>query len=394
MKNRFLIALFLVTFLFNSCNLFGQDKPIGQIPFTLNDYGLMTISLKINSIDVSNFILDTGSSVTVIDRAIAKQLELSLHEEGAKLTGASGVNNDVIKTQKQHISLHQKIELKEIEMYVTDLSNLDGVNGLIGFDLFKENVTETNFDTKTIYFYRRKGKPDTKGYTAINFSESFCTPEIKISASLPNNESFSGKVLFDTGNVAVPLIFNSPFVNNNTLPTKFDKLISTESRGISSVEKKSDKGVIPFIKIKKFKVSEIPVALSNAQEGMSSKEAYMGNLGLEYISKFNFILDYNKKKIYLKPNKSFNDAFNFPLSGIRLEKKKKGIFIRSISKPSMAAEKGLKAGQELISINGFKDEDIRFYKDVLKNEGQEVTIVVKLEDETLKTVIIILKRLI
>ncbi|WP_400078758.1 aspartyl protease family protein [Winogradskyella sp. R77965] len=389
MKTYFTIALIL----FYSI-IFGQDQPIAQIPFTLNDYGLMTITLKVNNSDVSNFILDTGSSVTVIDEKLARQLDLSMQEEDAKLTGASGVNNDVKKTQKQHIILDDKIELKEIKMYVTDLSYLDEVNGLIGYDIFKEYVTETNFDTKTIYFYKRKSKPDTKGYTAINFSEPFCTPEIKISLSLPNDESFSGKVLFDTGNVTVPLIFNSPFVDKHLLLRKFDKLITDESIGIDAEYKKSTRGVVPFIKIKKFKLSEIPVRFSNAKQGMSSKEAYMGNLGLEYISKFNFILDYNKKKIYLKPNESFNDPFNFPLSGIRLEKKEKEIFIRSISKPSVAAKKGLKVGQQLISINGIENKDIQFYYKLLENEGKEVSIVVKLEDGSLKTVKILLARLI
>lgn len=394
MKTYFKIILISIISLLHSCNSFGQDKPIGQIPFIINDDGHMTITLKINNADVSNFILDTGSSVTAIDKSIAEQLNLSLQEKGARITGTSGFNNDVKKTQKQHISLNDKIELKEIEMYVTNLSRLGKINGLIGFDLFKEYVTETNFDTKTIYFYKRKAKPDTQGYTAINFSESFCTPEVKISTSLANGESFSGKVLFDTGNVSTPFSFNSPFVRENILSTKFEKLISTDTRGISGVYKKTETGVIPFIKIKKFKLSEIPVALSNAQEGMSSKEAYMGNLGLEYISKFNFILDYNRKKIYLKPNNSYRNTFNFPLSGIRLEKKEDGIFIRSISKPSIAAEKGLKVGQQLISINGIEDRDIQFYKKLLLNEGKEVSIVVKLENGKLKTVVILLERLI
>ncbi|WP_299180182.1 aspartyl protease family protein [uncultured Aquimarina sp.] len=389
MKTYFTITLILFPLI-----IFGQDKPIGQIPFAINEDGNMTITLKINNSDVSNFILDTGSSVTAIDKTIAEQLNLALQEKGAKIIGTSGVNNDVKKTQKQHISLNNKIELKDIELYVTDLSRLGKINGLIGFDLFKEYVTKTNFDTKIISFYKRKGKPDTKGYTAINFSESFCTPEIKISLSLPNDESFSGKVLFDTGNASEPFSFNSPFVNNHKLTKKFKKLTTTDARGIDALYRKVENGVIPFIKIKKFKLSEIPIALSNAQQGMSSKEAYMGNLGLKYISKFNFILDYNKKKIYLKPNKSFDDAFNFPLSGIHLEEKEEGVFIRLISKPSMAYDKGLRAGQQLISIDGIKEKDKQFYQKALRSEDKVVSITVQLEDGTLKTVQILLKRLI
>ena len=391
MKNRFLISLILIIFLLHSC--IGQDKPIGQIPFTLNDDGHITISLRINNKTVPNFVLDTGASVTVIDKSMVEQLGLPLQDKNAKTIGVSGVNNNVKKTQRQQVFLSDNVALKDLEMYVSDLSSFGNINGLIGFDLFKEFVTETNFDTKTISFYIRKGKPDTKGYKSISFVESFCTPEIKISVILSDNTSLSGKVFFDTGDMSVPFTFSSPFVKKHKLHSKFETLVTNESRGINS-KSYNRVGAASSIKIKGFSLSEMPVTLSNSTQGMLSIETYMGNLGLEYISKFNFILDYNKKKIYLKPNKSFSNAFNFPLSGIRLEKKENGIFIESISKPSIAAEKGLKVGQQLISINGYEGKEIQFYKDLLMREGEEVSIVVKLENSKQTTVVILLKRLI
>ena len=395
MKKRLIITLLSsIVFLLHSCIFFAQDQPIAQIPFTLNDNGLMVISLQINQNTISDFVLDTGASVTVIDKTIAAQLGLPLQDKATQITGTSGVNNDVNKTQKQQIALSNNVVLKDLELYVSDLLRIGNIKGIIGFDLFKEFVTETNFDTKIISFYKRKGKPNTIGYQSLNFVESFCTPEIKISVVLPNGRSFSDKVTFDTGNVAEPFIFNSPFAQKHGLSTKFDKLITRESSGITAISKKIEKGVTPSIKIKNFELTEIPIALSTAEEGMLSKEAYMGNLGLQYISKFNFILDYNRKKIYLKPNKSFNDAFNFPLSGINLESKEGEIFIKSIDRPSEADEKGLKAGQQLISINGIEGRNIRFYKELLSSEGKEISITIKMDDGTPKTISVFLKRLI
>ncbi len=357
----------------------------------------MIITLQINNEEVSNFVLDTGASVTVIDDDIATQLGLQLKDGVFQSTGTNAVMDNRRMTQKQRVSLHDEIALKGLEIMVIDLSHLDGINGLIGFDLFKEYITETNFDTKVISFYKRKSKPDTTGYQSIDFVESFCTPEIDVSVIFPNDESFSGKVTFDTGNVNTPLIFNTPFVNKNNISSKLEVLITykSDSKGINSGFKTTTtKGVISSLRIKNFKLSEIPIALSSTKEGMLSKEAYMGNLGLEYISKFNFILDYNKKKIYLKPNTSYQNPFRFPLSGIGLETNKNGIFIKSIAQPSMAFEKGLKVGQQLISINGIKGKEVSFYKNILKKENEKVSIVVKLENGTLQTVEILLTRLI
>lgn len=397
MKKLFLITLTAIAFLLHSCNSFAQDKPIGQIPFTINDDGVIIITLKINNKEVSDFVLDTGASVTVISKSKATEFNLTLKKETYQTIGTNGVSENIKKTEQQRVSLNDKIVLKELEMMVIDLSHLGEINGIIGFDLFKEYVTETNFDTKVISFYKRKGKPDTNGYKSIDFVESFCTPEIDISVVLPDYVSFSGKVTFDTGNASSPLIFNSPFVSKNDITSKFKTLLTSESEstGINSGFKvKKTVGVIPQIKIENFNLMEIPVGLSNDSQGMLSKKEYMGNLGLQYIGKFNFILDYNRKKIYLKPNSSFQNAFNFPLSGIGLETKENGIFIKSISKPSMAYDKGLKVGQQLISINDIENKDIKFYKELLENEEKTVSIVVKLEDGSLKTVEILLVRLI
>jgi len=198
MKKHLIITLISIIYLFHSCNSFGQDKPIGEIPFALNDNGHIIITLQINNNSVSNFVLDTGASVTVIDKNIVEQLGLSLQGEVTKIIGASRVNNDLKKTKKQRISLNTNIILEGLEMYVSDLSRYGKINGLIGFDLFREYVTETNFDKKIISFYKKKGKPNTKGYESISFVEPYCTPEIDISVTFTNNESVSGVVLFDT----------------------------------------------------------------------------------------------------------------------------------------------------------------------------------------------------
>ncbi|MBC2845088.1 aspartyl protease family protein [Winogradskyella flava] len=393
MKKFLSITCILIILLCHSCNSFGQDQPLAQIPFALNDDGHIIISLKINNHTVSNFVLDTGASVTVIDKTIVNELSLPLQDIAAKITGTSGVNDDVKKTQKQQVALSDVVVLNDIEMYVSDLSHLGNIKGLIGFDLFKEFVSETNFDTKTISFYKPKGKPDTKGYKSISFNESFCTPEIKLSVTLSDNTSLSGKVFFDTGDMSTPFTFSSPFVKKHKLQSKFDTLVTTESRGINS--KSSNKvGAASSINIKGFELSEMPVTLSNSTQGMLSIEPYMGNLGLEYISKFNFILDYNKKKIFLKPNATYHDVFNFPIGGVRLEKKGKEIFIRSVAKPSAAYDKGIRAGQQLISIDGVAGESLTYYKDILKKENKEVTLIIKLEDGTLKTIVVLLSKLI
>ncbi|MEL6559200.1 MAG: retropepsin-like aspartic protease, partial [Bacteroidota bacterium] len=293
-----------------SCNSFGKDKPIGEIPFTINEKGLMQIELFINKKKVSKFILDTGASSTVIDDDTAQEMNLNLQEGTFKSTWANSVTNDGRKTDKQQITITEKVQLKGIELNVRDLSHLGDMNGIIGFDLFRKFVSHINFDSQKIMFYEQKGRPDTKGYQAIKFTESFCTPEVKVTFSLENGEAFSGKAFFDTGNTAYPLIINATYQRKNGLPSKFKSLSRSGSKNHSKVQ--MDVGTIQLLTLGKFELGEMPTALSNTETGVLSWEGYLGLIGLEYISKFNVIIDYHRKKLFLKPNNSFSEAFTFP----------------------------------------------------------------------------------
>lgn len=391
-KTHYLIILIIGLL---SHDIHGQDKQIGEIPFTISGSGFIIVELHINKEKVSNFILDTGASVTVLDDDLATQMNLSLLDEEFKSTGANGVSENGKKTAKQEVIITDKVVLEGIELTIMDLSHIGigEINGIIGFDLFREFVSEINFDTKKVIFYEKKGKPKKDGYQAVKFVESFCTPEVNISFSLENGERFKGKALFDTGNTSTPLIINAPYKIKQDLLPKFKSLITYESKGINSASQ-SDKGVIASMKLGGYELGEMPVGLSNVEQGVLSWEGYLGIIGLEYISKFNVIIDYHRKKIYLKPNNSFSNSFEFPLSGIALKEENGETFIKSISRPSSAYDQGLRAGQKLISINGVEGRNKFFYANMLKTEGEEVTIVVQLENAELKTVKILLKRLI
>lgn len=390
MKIQYFLFLTLMMF---SCNMSGQSKPIGEIPFTINEIGVMIIELRINGEKVSNFVLDTGASGTVLDDDIASQLNLDFQEGTYESTGSSEKVASIRKTTEQQISITDKVVVNNLTISVKDLSNLGEINGIIGFDLFRNYVSQTDFDTQKITFFKRKGRPNTDGYQSVNFLESYCTPEVDVTFSLQSGETFSGKALFDTGNAASPLIVNSPYSTKENLNSKFNSLITTKGRGIHS-EVQSVQGVIKSLKMGDFELGEMPVNLSNAKQGVLSWKGYLGLIGLEYISKFNFIIDYHRKKIYLKPNNSFADTFKFPLSGIGLKEEKNEITIKKVSQPSDAYNQGLREGQKLISINGIEGKRKSFYKNLLQDEGKEVIIAVRLENGELKTVKIKLKRLI
>ena len=91
---------------------------------------------------------------------------------------------------------------------------------------------------------------------------------------------------------------------------------------------------------------------------MSSYDGYMGILGNLIISRFNFITDYQHKKIFIKPNSYFNKAFEFSTSGIKLKTKNNIVLVNSVMTPSEAYSKDLRENDTIISIDSIEHADI------------------------------------
>ena len=111
------------------------------------------------------------------------------------------------------------------------------------------------------------------------------------------------------------------------------------------------------------------ISLSHNKYGVSSYDDYLGILGANIISRFNIILDYSSSVLYLKPNKNYANPFEFPLSGIKLRKVNDRIIIETVEETSPAYKKGIRKGDQLVSINNHASEEIDVYRSLLKMEG-------------------------
>lgn len=94
----------------------------------------------------------------------------------------------------------------------------------------------------------------------------------------------------------------------------------------------------------------------------------LGILGSEIINRFNFILDYKNKNLYLKANDLFYKDFEplakpifFEYSNDRSE-----IIISNVMENTDAYKKGLKKGQTIISIDNIVSKDIYTYDQLLR----------------------------
>ncbi len=364
------------------------------LPF-IEKGNLLVIKLSINKVE-GEFIFDTGASNTVIDSVLAVKLGLKANgtNRSASTTGVSAIK--YITDQKISIDEHNEVICKKIIFSnLSSLHELVGVEfaGIIGFDILNKYITKIDYGTKTISLFTQINKSETETYTSIpfNFNNGIPIPQFDISFSLNNGEKFTGPILFDTG-AGFTLSVNTPFKQSHQLSKKIGKTIISQSKDLFK-DTRQESAVIKSITIGSYTFENLPIQLADAKAGVSSYSYYLGLLGNKVINRFNTIIDYSKKMIYLQPNKNFDMPFEFPLSGIRLKKVKNQIFIAYVTLGSEAEKLGLKAGQRIAAIDGYTGTDMEVLRKLLSQEGKTIkTITIDTDGQT-KEVSLLLKKL-
>jgi len=115
-----------------------------------------------------------------------------------------------------------------------------------------------------------------------------------------------------------------------------------------------------------------------------------GLIGNEIFRRFNCIINYRNKEIFLKPNKFYTDPFDYAYSGIELYLIDGNILIGDIPKGSPADKAGLLAGDEVIAVNKEFGLSLEELKQSLQGSYLPVKIIIRRNGELMnKTIKII-----
>ena len=120
-------------------------------------------------------------------------------------------------------------------------------------------------------------------------------------------------------------------------------------------------GVVGRIRDVEIGRHRLPLPVCNFQELIQMSDSSFingrnGLLGSEILSRFNMIIDFNKEKLYLQPNRYFPVAFSYDRSGITLIASGvdlKKFLVQDVLENSPAYEAGVRSGDEITKINDF-----------------------------------------
>lgn len=420
----FFLMFSIATFSQSEFHLVNPTKKV-VVPFKLIN-NLIFIPLQVNGEELT-FLLDTGVEQTVLFSLDDKN-EVKLFEvEKLKLKGLGSRDAiDSYKSSKNKVAIKNFVDLNH-EIYIIldqeiNFSSQVGipVNGIIGYNFFKNHIVEINYVAKKIIIYdhsnqkikRYLQKKFVRDSIAIEDNKPYCISTIKSDGRL-----IPSKLLIDTGNSDAVWIFASKTDKIKVPEKNIDDFLG---RGFSG-DVYGKRGRIESFEFggKTFNQPLVTFPDSTSVRSVNFVSNRVGSVGSEVISRFTVVFDYENNAIYTKPNNKIKEPFHFNMSGIEVEHaglewvkqtanadikiytsvkdekiqsnlkihfELKPVFkIASVRIGSEAEKAGLKIGDKILKINNHISHDFTIEKinELLKSEpGKTIEIEIDRNNKT------------
>lgn len=283
--------------------LFGSSRyvesmPVATLPFK-NAEGSIILTLQLNaSRRPLHFLLDTGADGMAIRKTLADSLGLTVtHTQQAHMVGGQQ-QIEISKGNTVRLSESLTLKNQNIALFPRVRHQMDGI---IGLNLIKRYITEVNYDKNEISFYTFGNRKYEKKDITLPVKTPYGLILLPSSINLTGDKVTDGNFIMDTG-AAYYLILFSPFVHaNRLLQSGFrpESQARTVSLGISSLvyNGKCNELLIGDY----FVDNNIPITLQTDSKENSniSQSSPDGSLGVNFFSKFNFIIDLLKNEVHL-----------------------------------------------------------------------------------------------
>jgi Aspartyl protease/PDZ domain len=351
-----------------------------RIPFTQLTGGIVIIRAKLGeNPDTLNFVLDTGSSGISLDSTTASELKLHPTPTNRTIRGIGGIRTvPFLFNQKLHFP---GLTIDSLDFHVNDYSILTAVygeriDGIIGYSLISRYIIKINYDSLTIDLcskgtirYPRGGymlKPNIGTLPAQN-------------VRVKDEVTITGRFLYDIG-AGVCFMFSKDFINDSSFLRKNRKLWAKEGEGVGGkIDMQAT--VIKEVKLGPYRFRSVPVHIFEDVYNVTSYPYLGGLIGNDILRRFNVILNYDKRDIFITPNSHFNDQFDYSYPGIELYLLGDKIIIGDVAKDSPAEKAGVKEGDQVIAINKNFSQDLNQYKIALQTPNEKVRLIIRRNGE-------------
>jgi len=352
---------------------------ITRFPFKQYYGGVVVIRACLAGIpDTLQFILDTGSAGISLDTNTCVQLGIHLTPTDRIVRGVGG-SKTVSFAMDRTLQL-PGLEVDSLDFHVNDyelISQVYGlqVDGIVGFSLLSKFIVQVDYDTEMISIYEKGPFTYPKGGHLMRPSLTLIPI---VGAFLKNGKAqHFNRYYFDTG-AGMCLLLSHQFVQDSAILSsrkRQRKVIQTEAQGLGG-KMTMDITTIQEFKLGNYAFRNVPVYLFDDVTNVTAYPFLGGMVGNDLLRRFNLILNYGKKEIYMIPNSHYKDPFDYSYTGLIIYLIDGRIEITDIIKGSPAEKAGLQKGDVIIAINNTFSGNIQLYREILKNVGTRPSLLI------------------
>jgi len=334
------------------------NKKVATISFEKHS-NLIIVPIWFDRGEVLNFIVDTGARYTILTRRQYIPTRKVTMDRQVRLIG-SDMSIEMIaylvpQVSMQISNVHFKnqtiLVLKEDYLLLEHLLGMP-IHGIIGSDLFRRFIVKIDYKNSLLTLYERRAFRVPTDYECLNMVIDRKKPYLYAPIRV-NKDVVKPKLLLDTG-ASVSLLIHPDVSKEIDLPE--DVISGNLAYGLGG-EVEGLIGRVEQLKLPPFEFRNLVTHFQDLSNTLDS--TYMddreGIIGGELLNRFTVILDYHEQKLYLKPNRKYNRAFDYDRSGMSLlasGRNLKDFIIRRVIPDSPAQIAGVQVGDILLRING------------------------------------------
>ena len=378
-KKKYLFVL--VTALLMQIALYGQEefivpsKMITRFGFKQLTGGVVMLKASFAAFpDTLNFILDTGSGGISLDSLTTQYFGLTPVASQKTIRGIAGIKNvGFLNNQKIHFP---GLTVDSLNFHVNDYEILSAVygekiDGIIGYSILSRYIIKLDYDSLSIEFWSKGALKYPRGGFLLR-------PQITtlpvVSIHLRDEREVTSRFLYDIG-AGLCLMLSSDYIKDSSLLRKKRKWYAKEAEGLGG---KIDMNltVIREMRLGPYRFKNVPVFIFDDTYNITSYPYLGGLIGNDLLRRFNVIFNYDKRDIYLTPNKHFPEPFDYSYSGIELYYIDGQVIVGDVAARSPAEAAGLKEGDLVLSINKVFTSNLLLLKTELQNAGNKIKMII------------------
>ncbi|HZF65201.1 MAG TPA: aspartyl protease family protein [Chitinophagaceae bacterium] len=385
MKKFAAIFCFLVVVIKSSSQeeFVEPSKLLTRFRFVQFTGGVVLIKAQLASFpDSLNFIFDTGSGGVSLDSTTVARLGLKPTPSERLIRGIAGIKKvGFLNYQRLRVP---NLLIDSLSFHVNDyqiLTNVYGerIDGIIGYSVLSRYIIKLDYDSSIIEFWSKGSFKYPRGGFLL---KPLITSIPVQAARIKDERTVNSRFLFDIG-AGMNMILSNDFLKDSALLSRKRKLYPKLAEGLGG-EIEMTVTVIKEVKLGPFRFRNVPIYAFDDTYNVTSYPYLAGIIGNDLLRRFNIILNYEKRDIYITPNSHYSDPFDYAYTGIELFYLDNKVVIGDVAKDSPAEKAGLKEGDLVLAVNRNFSQSLQQYKAALQSGVQKMKLIVMRNNQMLE----------